>query len=122
MGGDKIRPHDAISVQENDITAARGQDRAIADFGGAKAAVLVPDMREPVADLGLAGLDQLRGRRRRAVVGHHHLELLIGLARERAQHRRQRVCAVIGGDDDGHEFSHGLCTPRRRVIAAFPRC
>ena len=45
MGGDEIRPRQAVAVEEHDIVAARCADRAIADFAGAKAAMLVPDMR-----------------------------------------------------------------------------
>src|ERR1017187_248291 len=53
----KVPAHDAVAVEEDAVAAARGQDRAVANFGGAKSAVFVPDILEPVADLGLAGFD-----------------------------------------------------------------
>ena len=107
MGGDEIRPRDAIAVEENDIVAARGENGAVADFGGAEAAVLVPDVLEAAADPGLPAFHQRRGRLLRAVVGHDHLEIPVGLARQRTQHRFERVFAIIGGDDDGNQH-HAL--------------
>ena len=122
MGGDEIRPRDAIAVEENDIVAARGENRAVADFGGAEAAVLVPDMLEAVADLGLLGLPALhqrRGRLLRPVVGHDHLEILVGLRGQRAQHGFERVFAVIGGDDDGNQH-HALLALAEVAVADKP--
>ena len=46
MGRDEIGPHDAVTVEEDAIVAAAGEDRAVADFGGAKAPILLPDMAE----------------------------------------------------------------------------
>ena len=121
MGGDEIRPHDAVAVEKDAVVAARGQDRAVADFAGAKSAIFVPDMLEAVAEFGLPGLDQLAGDRGRAVVGHHDLEIAVGLARQRAQHRRERILAVIGGDDDGNQLGHGRPNDRLRMILSENR-
>ena len=86
--------------RENDVVAARRADRAVADFAGAKTAMLVPDMGERHAKPRLPLLDQ-RGRGRpRAVVGHQDLEVAIVLARQRTQHCGERVVAVEGRDDD----------------------
>ena len=106
MDRDEIRPRDAVAVEENAIGAARGQDRTIANFGGEKSAVFLLDIFMPVSDLRLPGLDQLARGRGRAVVGNHDLEILVGLSRERPQHRRERICAVIGGDNDGNQLGH----------------
>ena len=58
MRGDEIRPRDAVAVEEDAVGAARGEDRAVADLGGAEAAVLVPDVIEAAADLAFPGFDQ----------------------------------------------------------------
>ena len=103
MGGDEIRPRDAVAVEENAVAAARGEDGAVADLGGAEAAILVPDVIEAMAELSLPALDQRGGRRARAVIGDHHLEIRVGLAAKRAQHRVERVFAIVGGHDDGDQ-------------------
>ena len=41
-----------------------------------------------------------------SVVGNDHFIIPIHLSRQRAQHRAERVFAVIGGDDDGDQLSH----------------
>ena len=107
MGGDEIGARETIAVEEDHVDALGGEDGAVANLGGAKAAVLVPDMGERAAEPALPGGDQVGGRRRRAVVGDDHLEILVALARERTQHGIERVLAVIGGDDDGNQFGHG---------------
>ena len=106
MGGDKIGPRQAIAVEKHEVVAARFTDRAIADFAGAKAAMLVPDMGERNTEPRLPLLHQRRGGRPRAVVGHEHLEVAIPLARKRTQHGGKRVFAVVRGDDDGDQRFH----------------
>ena len=61
----------------------------------------MPNAVEAAADLPLPGTDCCSGGGGRAVVGHDDLEILLALARERAQYRIERVFAVIGGHDDG---------------------
>ena len=102
MRGDEIRPHDAIAIQENAVAAARDQDGAIANLGGAKSAVFVPDMVESAAKPILPSTDHHSGSRARAVIGDDDLEIPVGLVRERTQHRIEHVFAVIGGHDDGN--------------------
>ena len=51
-------------------------------------------------------LDQRRGRRPRAIVGDHHLEAPVGLARQRPQHRVERIRAIKCRDDDGDQIGH----------------
>jgi len=70
-------------------------------------AILVPDMLKPVAKFRRPRFDQIGRRRSRTIVGHHDLEIRIGLARERTQNRVKRVFAVIGRDDDGNRLGHG---------------
>ena len=102
MRGDEIRPHDAIAIQENAVAAARDQDGAIANLGGAKSAVFVPDMVESAAKPVLPSTDHRSGSRARAVIGDDDLEIPVGLVRERTQHHIEHVFAVIGGHDDGN--------------------
>ncbi len=106
MSGDEIRPHDAIAIEENDVVAARGQNGAVADFTGPEAAVLVPYVFDAVPDGRLETVDQRSRRRARAIVGDQHLKVGIALTRERAQHRGERVLAVVGRDDDGNQLGH----------------
>ena len=108
MGGDEVRPQDAVAVEEDAVVAARREDRPVADLAGAEAAMLVPGVRERDAEPRLPARDQRGGRRARAVVGDHHLELPVGLARERAQHRVERVRALVGRHDDGDAVAHSL--------------
>ena len=106
VDADEIRPRQAVAVEKYDVIAVGYADRAIADFAGAKAAMLVPDMGERNAEPGLPLLDQRRGGRRRAVVGHEDLEVAILLARQRAKHGIERVFAIVRGDDDGDQPAH----------------
>src|SRR4029078_9623189 len=62
VGADKVRPRQAVTVEEHDVVAARFTDRAVANLAGAETAVLVPDMGEPHAEPWLPLLDQRRRR------------------------------------------------------------
>ena len=108
MRRDEIRPRDAVAVEKHAVVAARRADRAVADLGGAKSAIHLPDMGERHAEARLPALDQRGGRRPRAVVGDHDLELAVALTRQRRQHRLQRILAIVGRDDDGDELGHVL--------------
>jgi len=59
MDGDKVWPHDAITVQKNTIGAAGGQNRTVSDFCGPKPAVSMPDVIETATEFRLPGIDQL---------------------------------------------------------------
>src|SRR2546423_2767142 len=59
MRRDEIGPRQAVAVEENQIAARTRHDRAIADFGEAEPAVLLPDMLERHADLRGPTLDDL---------------------------------------------------------------
>ncbi len=109
---DEIRPRDAVAVEENTIAAARGQDRAVANLGGAKALVGMPDMIEPPVEFGLPLADQTRRGGTGAVVGNDHLEVRICLPRERSEDRIECVLAVESGDDDGDQLGHGALSSR----------
>ena len=64
MSGDEIGPGEAIAVEKYDVHTARCADRAIADFAGAKSAMLMPDMGEmTVSDFRFPAPAQRRCRR-----------------------------------------------------------
>ena len=115
MLGDEIRTDDAVAVEKHAVVAARGQQRAVAHLGSAEAAMLLPDMGERDADVRLPALDQFRSRRPRAVVRHHDLEAPIALRSQRAQHRVERIRALVGGDDNGNQIGHGACSSERNT-------
>src|SRR4051812_36728915 len=101
--------HDAIAVEENNIAAGARRNRAIADFGEAKAPILLPDVRDLDTDLGLPRADEVAGGRTRSIVGDYDLEVLGGLPAERAQARAERIGPVVGRDDD-RDVSHGAAS------------
>ena len=108
MRGDEIRPRDAVAVDENEIAARARRDRAIADFGETKAAVLLPDMLAPERRLSRSSARSRRASAgARAIVRHDDLEIAVGLPRQRAQARRR---AHRGG-----------CRSRRRARSAHSR-
>ena len=59
MGGDKVWPHDAITVQKNTIGAVGGQNRTISDFGRPETVVSMPDVIETATEFRFPGVDQL---------------------------------------------------------------
>ena len=106
MGGDKIWPHDAITVQKNTIVAAGGQNRTVSDFCRPETAVSVPDVIETATEFSFPGVDQLCRGLTRAIVGNNDFETAIILSSERSQDRVERIFAVIGRNDDGNQFGH----------------
>src|SRR5262245_24272365 len=114
MPRDEVRTGKAIAVDEHAIAAATRRDRAVADLAGAKAVMLLPDMRDRNAEIVLpAGHHSGRGRTG-AVIGDQHLEIPVGLPRQRAQREVERVLAIAGRDDDADQISHGgapIATP-----------
>ena len=83
MCRDEVGPRDAVAVEEDAVVAAAGEDGAVADFGGAKAAILLPDMAERNAEPRSPALHQGGGAGARAVVRDHDLEAAVALARQR---------------------------------------
>ena len=81
MRCDKIRRSDAVPVQADAVLAATGENCAIADFGGAKAAIHLPDVGERNAKAASPALHHGRGHRERTVVSNYNFECLIALAR-----------------------------------------
>src|SRR6185436_12052005 len=106
MRADEIRTHNAIAVEENTVAAARRKNRAVADLRRTEALVGVPDMFKAVRKLRFPGIDQLRGRRSRAIISHDDLEIPVALDRKRPQHRIERILAVECRNDDGNQFGH----------------
>ena len=51
-------------------------------------------------------IDQGGGGRSRAIIGNHHLEPAVGLARQRRQHRLERIRAIVSGHDERDETRH----------------
>src|SRR5262249_49735061 len=81
MRGDEIVRRDAVAVEEDAVIASAGENGAVADFRGAKAAVFLPDVTERNSKSRAPALHHGRGRGARAVVGNHDLETAIALAR-----------------------------------------
>ena len=82
MCGNEIVTRDAVAVQEDEVGADAGADGAVADFRKPKAAILVPYVLDrDVAALGPVA-HHARGCWCRAVIGHHDLEVAVGLARQ----------------------------------------
>ena len=106
MGRDEIGRRDAIAVEEYAVVAAAGENGAVADLGGAKAPVDLPDVAERNADPRPPAIDDRRGRGRRAVIRDHDLESAVYLARQRRQDSFERILAIVGRDDDGDEIRH----------------
>src|SRR5436305_12532542 len=96
----EIRARDAIAVEKHDVAAAALRDRAVTDFGEAKAAILLPDMPERHAGFRGPALDHLTRRRPRAVVSHDDLETAVVLPVERAQAGAERIGAIVGRHDE----------------------
>ena len=59
MDGDEFRPHNAIAVQKNTISAAGSQYGAVADFSRPETEVGVPDVIE-ASEFRFPGVDQFR--------------------------------------------------------------
>jgi hypothetical protein len=115
---DKIRPCQAIAIEKYDVVTVRCAERTIANFARAKAAMFVPNMSKGHAEPGLPFFDQGRGGRRRAVVRYEDLEVSILLTRKRTKYRRERVFAVVCGDNDGDQPAHRV-VPVRPFSQAF---
>ena len=108
--GDEIARRNAVAVGEDHVVGARRGERAVADRRSSEAAVLLPDVPERERRSPRPGLDQLARLVGRAVIGDDHLEIAVALRGVAVQHRRQRVGAVVGGDDN--RGAH--CSAQRR--------
>jgi len=122
MGRDEIGPRQTIAIEEHAIIATARSEGAIANFRGAKPALLMPDARQRHPEFWLPLLDQSRGRGSRAVIGDHHLESTVALARQRSQHGIERIRPVECRHDEGDQVGHGLGFFRAmRACYAVPR-
>ena len=79
----------------------RLMSRRALDGGGAKAAVVVPDVAPREGRRSAAILDDRARGLGRAVVGDQQFEIRRALRAVAGQHRAERVGPVVGGDDDG---------------------
>src|SRR5262245_39702552 len=79
MRRDEIGHRDAVAVEEDAVIPAAGENGAVADFRGAKAAVLLPDVAKRNLKTRAPTLHYGRGRGGRAVVSDHNLETPIAL-------------------------------------------
>ena len=87
MGCNEVGARQAIAVEKDAVRSGAGANAAIADLAAAKVLVRMPHMDEAAADAAVPVIDQCFGIRSRTVIGHDHLEVGIGLVRERPQHR-----------------------------------
>src|SRR5207302_3436894 len=88
------------------IVPAASENAAIANLGGAKAAILMPDVLERAVETGGPPSQKFPRGSTRAVVGNDDLEVAVGLVIEPAQHGTKRIHAVIGRNDDGDLRGH----------------
>jgi len=102
----EIGTNETVAVEKYDVFAGRLANGMVADFRGAKAMMLMPDMGNRNAEPRLPLRDHRSGRRRRAIVRYDDLEVSVLLCRERAKHDVKRVFAIIGGHDDGDQRVH----------------
>jgi len=72
----------AVAIEEDEVVAIARRDRAIADFGEAKAPILLPDVLEGNTGLLRPGTHQIAGLRSRPVIRNHDLKISIRLPRE----------------------------------------
>src|SRR5262249_19963583 len=103
---DEARPRDAIAVQKHAIRALAHEYTAIADFARAKSAILLPHMLERNVKGGGTPSDERTRLRARPIVGDNDLKVAVGLAREGAEHRVERVLTFVRGENDGDKLSH----------------
>ena len=101
MDGNEIRPRNAIAVEEDAIRPTACKNAAVANFGGAKAAILLPDVLERNVDTRGAPGHKIARRFVRAVVGDDDLEVTVSLTFEPAQRGAKGVHAIIGRHNDG---------------------
>src|SRR5262245_36947433 len=111
MRRDEILRRDAVAVEKDAVIPAAGENGAVADFRGAKAAVPLPDVAERNPKTPAPAFHDGRGRGVRAVVRDHNLETAIGLARQSPQNRVERVLPIVRRDNDGDEIGHVGTTP-----------
>ena len=127
MRRNEIWSHQAVAVEKDAIVAGGSEDGAVANFGEPEAFVRMPHVHDAAADAAVPVINHRFGIRSRTVIGYDHLEVGIGLVRERAQHRIERIRPIVGGDDDGNEIGHAcpasldLTEPECKLAATFPR-
>ena len=99
VAGNEVAAGDAVAVDEQQVGAGGLRRRAVARSACAEATILLPHMRDWHRRLPGEVGHQRAGVIERAIVGHQHLEVAIGLGKEAGQHRAQRVRPVVGGGD-----------------------
>jgi hypothetical protein len=75
----KIRPYDAVTIEQDAILAGGRKNGAIADFGKPETVVGLPDMNNTAMKPGLPICHDSAGVRLRSIVGDQHFKVLIGL-------------------------------------------
>ncbi len=108
--GNEFGMRDAVTVREDQVLGAGFFDGAIQDPALAKAIVLVPHVPDVEVPVASCAFDAFTSLLPGTVVGDHHFEAAIGLARVSGQHARKVVRAVVGGehDSDGRDGALGL--------------
>ena len=121
--GDEIACRQAIAIEEDADLAGAGGNAAVADLAAAEAPVLVANMLERQRQAHAPAFDNARGIWPRTIVGNDDFEIAVRLLGERAQHRVERIFAIISRDDDGNQRRavHGLSLARSAATVLGPR-
>ena len=80
MCRNEVGRREAVAVEKNAIVALAGEQGAVADFGRAKPAILLPDVAERNAEPRSPPLHQIRGPGTGPVIRDHDLEAAVALA------------------------------------------
>src|ERR1700689_515859 len=108
MGSDEIGTRQTIAIKKNTKLAAAGANAAIPDLAAAKAMMLMPGVLYRNAGTRHPACDHVGGIGSRAVIGDYDLKIAVRLTGKRAQHRVERIFAVVGRHDHRDEVS-GHC-------------
>src|SRR5882724_4272245 len=106
MNGNKIRPRNAITIEDYAISSAAGANCSIADFCRTKSVVLLPHVLDRNVRLRGPAVHNGARWRTRTVIRHDDLERAVGLAHQGTQHGVKRVLALVCGENDGDQPVH----------------
>ena len=120
MTTDEIKLGHAVAVHQQDVAPLRRRHAQVAHARSGEAHIRVPDVHDRQAQIPRGLLHRLLVRWCGAVVCHHHFKAPVVLRGQATQHRKQRIAAVVGGDDDGDQVGWGhLWTRLKRLPSAL---
>src|SRR5262245_66412085 len=96
MRRDEVERNDAVAVEEDAIIAATGEYGTVANFGGAKAAMQLPDVTDRNTEPRSPALRHGRRHRTRTVIRDHNFESAVALALQCRPYRLECVLGIIG--------------------------